>query len=154
MLAYDYPLLGVFWTIVIIAFWVLVIFGVFGYGLRKLAIDPSPLVVALVLGPLMEKSLRQALFLSNNRTVESILTSSGTNSLARLAALEDRARVKELFLRALSREPDREEMKRSLEFLSAREPAPFRMVVTAFGDNPARQAGGRMRQSCDLIRIE
>jgi len=41
--------------------WVLVIFGVFGYGLRKLAIDPSPLVVALVLGPIMEKTLRQAL---------------------------------------------------------------------------------------------
>ena len=30
--------------------WVLVGFGIFGYGLRKLAIDPSPLVVALVLG--------------------------------------------------------------------------------------------------------
>ena len=43
--------------------WVLVVFGIFGYGLRKLAIDPSPLVVALVLGPLMEKTLRQALFM-------------------------------------------------------------------------------------------
>jgi putative tricarboxylic transport membrane protein len=43
--------------------WVLVGFGLFGYGLRKLAIDPSPLVVALVLGPMMEKTLRQALFL-------------------------------------------------------------------------------------------
>jgi len=43
--------------------WVLVVFGVFGYGLRKLAIDPSPLVVALVLGPIMEKTLRQALFM-------------------------------------------------------------------------------------------
>jgi putative tricarboxylic transport membrane protein len=43
--------------------WVLVAFGVFGYGLRKLAIDPSPLVVALVLGPLMEKALRQTLFM-------------------------------------------------------------------------------------------
>jgi putative tricarboxylic transport membrane protein len=43
--------------------WVLVVFGIFGYGLRKLAIDPSPLVVALVLGPIMEKTLRQALFL-------------------------------------------------------------------------------------------
>ena len=41
--------------------WVLVVFGIFGYGLRKLAIDPSPLVVALVLGPLMEKTLRQTL---------------------------------------------------------------------------------------------
>jgi putative tricarboxylic transport membrane protein len=44
--------------------WVLVVFGVFGYVLRKLAIDPSPLVVALVLGPQMEKSLRQALFIA------------------------------------------------------------------------------------------
>jgi putative tricarboxylic transport membrane protein len=43
--------------------WVLVIFGLFGYGLRKLAIDPSPLVVALVLGPLLEKTLRQSLFM-------------------------------------------------------------------------------------------
>jgi putative tricarboxylic transport membrane protein len=44
--------------------WVLVAFGIFGYGLRKVSIDPSPLVVALVLGPLMEKSLRQALFMA------------------------------------------------------------------------------------------
>src|SRR5512145_3102218 len=43
--------------------WVLVAFGIFGYVLRKLAIDPSPLVVALVLGPLMEKTLRQTLFM-------------------------------------------------------------------------------------------
>jgi putative tricarboxylic transport membrane protein len=44
--------------------WVLVLFGIFGYVLRKLSIDPSPLVVALVLGPQMEKSLRQALFIA------------------------------------------------------------------------------------------
>jgi putative tricarboxylic transport membrane protein len=44
--------------------WVLVVFGIFGYGLRKLAIDPSPLVVALVLGPLMEETLRQSLFMA------------------------------------------------------------------------------------------
>jgi putative tricarboxylic transport membrane protein len=43
--------------------WVLVIFGILGYGLRKLAIDASPLVVALVLGPLMEKALVQTLFM-------------------------------------------------------------------------------------------
>ena len=43
--------------------WVLVVFGIFGFGLRKLVIDPSPLIVALVLGPLMEKTLRQALFM-------------------------------------------------------------------------------------------
>ena len=52
--------------------WVLLIFGVFGYGLRKLRIDPSPLVVALVLGPMMEKTLRQSLFLTRGSFVELI----------------------------------------------------------------------------------
>jgi hypothetical protein len=28
VLAYDYPLLGVFWTLLIVAFWVLVIFAI------------------------------------------------------------------------------------------------------------------------------
>jgi putative tricarboxylic transport membrane protein len=50
--------------------WVLAIFGVFGYVLRKLAVDPSPLVVALVLGPMMEKTLRQALFLTRGSALE------------------------------------------------------------------------------------
>ncbi len=50
--------------------WVLVLFGIFGYGLRKLAIDPSPLVVALVLGPLMEKTLRQTLFMARGNWVD------------------------------------------------------------------------------------
>jgi putative tricarboxylic transport membrane protein len=49
--------------------WVLVVFGIFGYGLRKLAIDPSPLVVALVLGPMMEKTLRQALFMEQGNVL-------------------------------------------------------------------------------------
>jgi putative tricarboxylic transport membrane protein len=49
--------------------WVLVVFGIFGYVLRKLAIDPSPLVVALVLGPLMEKTLRQALFMERGNVL-------------------------------------------------------------------------------------
>jgi putative tricarboxylic transport membrane protein len=50
--------------------WVLVVFGVFGYALRKLSVDPSPLVVALVLGPMMEKTLRQALFLTQGSVVD------------------------------------------------------------------------------------
>jgi putative tricarboxylic transport membrane protein len=49
--------------------WVLVVFGLFGYGLRKLAIDPSPLIVAMVLGPLMEKTLRQALFMERGNVL-------------------------------------------------------------------------------------
>jgi putative tricarboxylic transport membrane protein len=53
--------------------WVLTIFGIFGYGLRKLRVDPSPLVVALVLGPMMEKTLRQALFLTRGDVVEMLM---------------------------------------------------------------------------------
>jgi putative tricarboxylic transport membrane protein len=45
--------------------WVLVATGILGYGLRKLAIDPAPLIVAVVLGPIMEKTLRQALFMAH-----------------------------------------------------------------------------------------
>jgi len=60
--------------------WVLIVFGVFGYGLRKLAIDPSPLVVALVLGPLMEKTLRQSLFMVRGDVLQ-ILTRPLTATL-------------------------------------------------------------------------
>ena len=42
----------------------LLIFGVLGYVLRKLDIDMTPLVLALVLGPLIEKHLRESLYLS------------------------------------------------------------------------------------------
>jgi hypothetical protein len=54
----------------ILDLWVLVIFGVFGYALRKLRVDPSAMVVALVLGPMMEKTLRQALFLMRGSVVD------------------------------------------------------------------------------------
>jgi putative tricarboxylic transport membrane protein len=40
--------------------WVLVVFGLVGYGFRKLAVDPAPLIVAVVLGPMMEKTLRRS----------------------------------------------------------------------------------------------
>ena len=53
--------------------WILVTFGVFGYALRKLSVDPSPLVVALVLGPMMEKTLRQSLFISQGSIVEVLM---------------------------------------------------------------------------------
>jgi putative tricarboxylic transport membrane protein len=41
--------------------WVLVASGVAGYGLRRLGYDVVPLVLGLVLGPLLERSLLQAL---------------------------------------------------------------------------------------------
>ena len=44
--------------------WVLVAMGFIGYVFRKLAVDPAPLIVALVLGPFMENTLRQTLFMA------------------------------------------------------------------------------------------
>ena len=39
-------------------------FGVLGYLMRKFDYDPAPLVLAFILGPMMEVSMRQALLLS------------------------------------------------------------------------------------------
>lgn len=44
---------------------VMIIFGVIGYGLKKLDWPAVPLVIALILGPLLERALRQGLELSN-----------------------------------------------------------------------------------------
>jgi putative tricarboxylic transport membrane protein len=41
--------------------WLIVIFGVMGYLLRKLNYPVAPMVLAIVLGPLAERSLRQSL---------------------------------------------------------------------------------------------
>jgi putative tricarboxylic transport membrane protein len=43
--------------------WVLLGFGVLGYFLRKLKFDLAPLILAVVLGPMIEKYFRTALFL-------------------------------------------------------------------------------------------
>ena len=45
--------------------WVLAATGLLGYAFRKLKIDPAPLIVAVVLGPIMEKTLRQTLFMAH-----------------------------------------------------------------------------------------
>jgi putative tricarboxylic transport membrane protein len=47
--------------------WIMAIFGVVGYLLRKAAFDPSPIVLAMVLGPMMEQALRQALIMSRGQ---------------------------------------------------------------------------------------
>ena len=66
--------------------WVLIGFGIFGWVLRKLAIDSSPLIVALVLGPLMEKTLRQSLFMTRGSLLD-IVTRPLTAALLLLGAL-------------------------------------------------------------------
>lgn len=41
-----------------------IIFGVFGYVLRKLSFDPGPMIMSFILAPLIENAFRQALLMS------------------------------------------------------------------------------------------
>jgi putative tricarboxylic transport membrane protein len=43
---------------------IMIIFGVFGYIMRKCDYEPAPLVLAYVLGPMLEQGLRQSLLMS------------------------------------------------------------------------------------------
>jgi putative tricarboxylic transport membrane protein len=43
---------------------IMLIFGLIGYILRKLRFDPGPMLLAFILGPMIERSLRQSLILS------------------------------------------------------------------------------------------
>ena len=42
----------------------LLVFGALGYALAKLECEPAPLLLAYILGPLMEENLRRAMLLS------------------------------------------------------------------------------------------
>jgi putative tricarboxylic transport membrane protein len=44
--------------------WLMIGFGVLGYAMRRLKYDSAPLVLALVLGPMMERSFREAMMIS------------------------------------------------------------------------------------------
>ncbi len=44
--------------------WVMMFFGVVGYLMRKFSYEPAPLVLAFVLCPILEQSMRQALMIS------------------------------------------------------------------------------------------
>jgi putative tricarboxylic transport membrane protein len=70
--AYLYPLIVMFCVIgvyevnnSIVDVWIMLIMGVIGYGLKKFSFDPAPLVLGLVIAPIFEMSLRQALIMSD-----------------------------------------------------------------------------------------
>ena len=42
----------------------MIVFGVLGYLMRKFGYEPAPLVLAFVLGPMLENNLRKSLILS------------------------------------------------------------------------------------------
>ena len=45
--------------------WVVLVFGLLGYMMRKTGFEPGPLILAFVFGPIMERSFRQSLLISN-----------------------------------------------------------------------------------------
>jgi putative tricarboxylic transport membrane protein len=45
--------------------YVMMVFGVVGYLMKKFDYEPAPLVLALVLGPIMERAFRQTLIISD-----------------------------------------------------------------------------------------
>lgn len=66
-------------------------------------------------------TLRQAMFLTNNPSVQKLAQPAAGNTAERLAAIADpAARVREAFRVAYGREPDAEELKASVAFLKAR----------------------------------
>jgi putative tricarboxylic transport membrane protein len=66
--------------------WVVLVFGVVGYVMRKTGFEPGPLVLAFVLGPIMERSFRQSLLLSNGDPTI-FITRPGSAIIFGLAAL-------------------------------------------------------------------
>jgi putative tricarboxylic transport membrane protein len=44
--------------------WLVGLFGIIGYGFIKLGLEPAPLLLGFILGPMMEENLRRALLLS------------------------------------------------------------------------------------------
>jgi putative tricarboxylic transport membrane protein len=59
----------------------MLVFGVVGYAMRRLDYSPAALTLALVLGPLAERALRQALIISDagvlilvQRPISAVLT--------------------------------------------------------------------------------
>ena len=53
--------------------YVMIAFGVIGYVMRKFGYEPAPLVLAFVLGPMLENNLRKALILSEGDLTTFIL---------------------------------------------------------------------------------
>ncbi|MBP1722866.1 MAG: hypothetical protein H6Q44_571 [Deltaproteobacteria bacterium] len=66
--------------------WVMLIFGVIGYFMRKLGFESGPLILAFVLGPIFELSIRQSLRLSHG-SPEIFFTRPISAALLAVAAL-------------------------------------------------------------------
>lgn len=68
--------------------YMMLVFGALGYLFRKLNYEPAPLVLAFILGPMLEQNLRQALIISDgNLTAFLTHPISGTSLLLALFLL-------------------------------------------------------------------
>lgn len=68
--------------------YVLALFGILGYGLRGLGYEPAPLVLALVIGPMMETAMRESLIMYQGDVSQMIFRPiAGAIHLLVLAAL-------------------------------------------------------------------
>jgi Uncharacterized protein conserved in bacteria len=87
--------------------WVLAVFGVIGYLMRKTGYEPGPLALAIVLGPLLETSFRQSMLLSGGSlsifftrpvpaTVLCLVAAGGVFSLVRKLRKRGGSRVRGL----------------------------------------------------------
>lgn len=66
----------------VVDLYVLVLFGVVGYIMRKLEVPPAPFVLAVVLGKILEQSMRQALVISGGDPSIFVTTPIGAAFLA------------------------------------------------------------------------
>ena len=66
--------------------WMVALFGVIGYAFIKLGMEPAPLLLGFILGPMMEENLRRALLLSRGDW-SVFLTRGLSASLLAVAAL-------------------------------------------------------------------
>ena len=63
--------------------WIVLAFGVLGWLMSKTGFDPGPLVLAFVLGPILENSFRQSMLISGGALASSSPTRSPSPSTRR-----------------------------------------------------------------------
>ncbi len=93
--------------------WVVLVFGVFGLLIRVAGFDPGPLVLAFVLGAVLEHSFRQSLLISNGDPGIFLQSGIAVTILAVIAAVVGWSVVR--FLWQSTPEPENPEVKESVK---------------------------------------
>lgn len=67
--------------------WIMLIFGLMGYFLRKTGFHPAPIIIGMILGPIAESGLRQSLVLSKGNVITYFLSRPASITLIILIIL-------------------------------------------------------------------